>query len=113
MLPLSLFRDRVTAMALLAAMILNLPFYGELFMLPFYFQNVRHYSVLVTGLAILPLPGLALMGSYLGGQLVSKIEAWFWCLFCDTSHDICRHPLCKTTSCRYCCRCFKYSESSG
>ena len=45
MLPLSLFRDRVTAMALLAAMILNLSFYGELFMLPFYFQNIRHYSV--------------------------------------------------------------------
>lgn len=73
MLPLSLFRDRVTAMALLAAMILNLSFYGELFMLPFYFQNIRHYSVLTTGLAILPLPGLALMGSYLGGQLVAKI----------------------------------------
>ncbi|MBS0350164.1 MAG: MFS transporter [Proteobacteria bacterium] len=73
MLPLSLFRDRVTTMALLAAMILNLSFYGELFMLPFYFQNLRHYSVLMTGLAILPLPGLALMGSYLGGQLVAKI----------------------------------------
>ncbi len=73
MLPLDLFRNRVTAMALIAAMILNLAFYGELFMIPFYFQNLRHYSVFMTGLAILPLPGLALFGSYLGGKLNSKI----------------------------------------
>jgi len=72
MLPLSLFRDRITAMALLAAMILNLSFYGELFMIPFYFQNLRHYSVFMTGLAILPLPGLALMGSYLSGRLIAN-----------------------------------------
>ena len=73
MLPLNLFRNRVTAMGLIAAMILNLSFYGELFMIPFYFQNLRHYSVFMTGLAILPLPGLAVIGSYLGGKLIAKI----------------------------------------
>ncbi len=73
MLALSLFRNRMTAMALLAGMILNLVFYGELFMIPFYFENFRHYSVFMTGLAILPLPGLALIGSYLGGKLTGKI----------------------------------------
>jgi MFS transporter, DHA2 family, methylenomycin A resistance protein len=73
MLPLALFSNRVTAMALIAALVLNLSFYGELFMIPFYFQNLRHYSVFKTGLAILPLPGLALMGSYWSGRLIAKI----------------------------------------
>jgi len=73
MLPLSLFRNRVTTTALIVSMILNLVFYGELFMIPFYFQNLRHYSVFVTGLAILPLPGLALIGSYLGGKFTAEV----------------------------------------
>ena len=73
MLPLDLFSNRVTAMALISALVLNLSFYGELFMIPFYFQNLRHYSVFMTGLAILPLPGLALMGSYWSGKLIAKI----------------------------------------
>lgn len=73
MLPLSIFRNRVTTTALIVAMILNLVFYGQLFMIPFYFENVRHYSVFMTGLAILPLPGLALIGSYLGGKFTAKI----------------------------------------
>jgi len=73
MLPLSLFNNRVTTTALIVSMILNLVFYGELFMIPFYFQNVRHYSVFMTGLAILPLPGLALIGSYLGGRFTAIV----------------------------------------
>jgi len=73
MLPLNLFRNRVTTVALIVSMILNLVFYGELFMIPFYFQNLRHYSVFVTGLAILPLPGLAIVGSYLGGKFTSTV----------------------------------------
>ncbi len=73
MLPLSLFRNRVTTTALIVSLILNLVFYGELFMIPFYFQNFRHYSVFVTGLAILPLPGLALIGSYLGGKFTAEV----------------------------------------
>lgn len=73
MLPLSLFRNRITTTAFFVSMILNLVFYGELFMIPFYFENFRHYAVFMTGLAILPLPGLALVGSYLGGKFTAKI----------------------------------------
>ena len=73
MLPLTLFRNRVTVMALIASLVLNLAFYGELFMIPFYFETIRHYSVLITGLAILPLPSLAIVGSYLGGKLTATL----------------------------------------
>ena len=73
MLPLNLFNNRVTTTGIIVSMILNLVFYGELFMIPFYFQNLRHYSVFMTGLAILPLPGLALIGSYLGGKFTAMV----------------------------------------
>ena len=75
MLPLTLFQNKVTTMAIIAGLTLNLVFYGQLFMLPFYFENIRHYSVFMTGVAILPLPGLALIGSYLGGKLTAKMGA--------------------------------------
>lgn len=75
MIPLNLFHNRTTAMAIVVALILCFCFYGQLFMMPFYFENIRHYSVLLTGLAILPLPSLALLGSYLGGKLTAKIGA--------------------------------------
>lgn len=75
MLPLNLFQNRVTSMALITAMVLNLTFYGQLFMIPFYFENLRHYTVFMTGLAILPLPGLALIGSYLSGKFTAAFGA--------------------------------------
>ncbi|MEM9103267.1 MAG: MFS transporter [Pseudomonadota bacterium] len=75
MIPLSLFKNKQTSMALTVSMILNLCFYGSLFALPFYFENVRHYSVLITGFALLPLPGLAVLGSYLGGKMTGRLGA--------------------------------------
>lgn len=70
--PLNLFRNKMTSTGLLVTMILNLSFYGSLFTMPFYFEHSRHYTVLTTGLALLPLPGLAVMGSYLGGKCTGK-----------------------------------------
>lgn len=75
MLPLSFFHNRRTKLGMITAFVLNLVFYGELFMIPFYFENIRHYSVFITGLAILPLPGLALIGSYLGGKYTAQLGA--------------------------------------
>ncbi len=75
MLPLAFFHNRMCTLGLITALILNFVFYGELFMIPFYFENMRHYSVFVTGLAILPLPGLALIGSYLGGKYTAQLGA--------------------------------------
>lgn len=68
MMPLSLFKNRMISMGLIVSGILNLCFYGALFTLPFYFANIRHYSTFVVGLALLPLPALAVFGSYLGGK---------------------------------------------
>jgi MFS transporter, DHA2 family, methylenomycin A resistance protein len=75
MIPFSLFKNRTLSMALIVAMILNLCFYGSLFSFPFYFERIRHYSVFYTGLALLPLPALAVFGSYISGKITAKIGA--------------------------------------
>jgi len=73
MFPLVFFRSRTFAIAIAAGMFLNIGFYGEIFMLPLYFQQLRGYSILMTGLAILPQTGIVAIGSYLGGKIASKI----------------------------------------
>ncbi len=71
MLPLSLFQSKTFSTAIAIGMILNIGFYGELFILPLYFQQIREYSVLMTGLAILPLPGFVALASYIAGRIAS------------------------------------------
>lgn len=73
MIPLWIFKNTMTSVGLGVSAILNLCFYGALFTLPFYFSNIRHYTTLMVGLALLPLPGLAVIGSYLGGKFTSKL----------------------------------------
>jgi DHA2 family methylenomycin A resistance protein-like MFS transporter len=75
MIPLSVFKNKMMSFSLIVSMILNLTFYGVLFTLPFYFHVAREYSVFITGLALLPLPSFAVIGSYLGGKSISKIGA--------------------------------------
>jgi len=75
MLPLKFFRSSTFSASIAIGMILNMAAYGELFVLSFYFQQVRGYSVLMTGLALLPLIGMGVVGSYLGGRVASAIGA--------------------------------------
>jgi DHA2 family methylenomycin A resistance protein-like MFS transporter len=73
MLPLSLFRSSTFSASLAVGMAINIGFYGELFMLPLYFQGVRNYSALLTALAILPQPGICSIAAYLGGRMTSRV----------------------------------------
>ncbi|HEY2520785.1 MAG TPA: MFS transporter [Streptosporangiaceae bacterium] len=54
MLPLELFRSRTFAASSAIGLIINVAFYGLIFVLSLYFQTTRHYSVLLTGLAFAP-----------------------------------------------------------
>ena len=58
MLPLQLFKSKIFSVTVGLGMILNLGFYGILFTLPLYFQQIRGYSILMTGLAITPICGI-------------------------------------------------------
>jgi DHA2 family methylenomycin A resistance protein-like MFS transporter len=54
MLPLSLFRSRTFSVSSSIGIVINIAFYGLIFVLSLYFQSTRHYSVLLTGLAFAP-----------------------------------------------------------
>ena len=54
MLPLSLFRARSFSVSSAIGVVINVAFYGLIFVLSLYFQDTRHYSALVTGLAFAP-----------------------------------------------------------
>jgi DHA2 family methylenomycin A resistance protein-like MFS transporter len=73
MLPLSFFQSSTFSAAQTCGVLMNIGFYSLLFILPLYFQQIKSYSVLMTGLAVLPLPGLTAIGSFLGGRMTSYI----------------------------------------
>ncbi|HEX5347249.1 MAG TPA: hypothetical protein VFW64_09160 [Pseudonocardiaceae bacterium] len=54
MLPLSLFRKATFSGGNAVGPLINLGFYGELFVINLYFQQVLGYSALLAGLALLP-----------------------------------------------------------
>ncbi|MDL4815196.1 MFS transporter [Actinomadura opuntiae] len=72
MLPLSLFRSRELSAATAVGGLMNLGFYGQLFVLTLYFQQIRDYSPLMTGLALLPQTGVIAFGSWLGGRVTAR-----------------------------------------
>lgn len=73
MLPLQFFKIKPFSTALLVGMILNMSFYGELFLLPLYFQNICNYSVLETGFVLLPMTGITAISSYISGKIASRL----------------------------------------
>lgn len=73
MLPLTFFKSNCFSAAVIIGFIINVGFYGEFFVLPFYFQHVRGYTVLMTGFALLPLMIIVALSSYVSGKLMSII----------------------------------------
>ena len=53
-------------------MLINLGLYGQLFVMSLYFQEVRGYSALQTGLALLPEAGLLVVASALSGRIMAR-----------------------------------------
>jgi DHA2 family methylenomycin A resistance protein-like MFS transporter len=72
MLPLGLFRDRGFTGAAVAGAAINFGFYGEIFLLSLYFQQLRGYTPLIAGLAIFPQPGIASVVSSLSGRQTAR-----------------------------------------
>src|SRR5229473_2205486 len=60
MLPLSLFGHRMFALTALVGLLFNIAFYGLIFVLSLYFQNVRGWSPFATGLAFVPMMAMVL-----------------------------------------------------
>ncbi len=73
MLPLSLFASRTFSGATFVGLAINLGFYGQLFAMSLYFQHVRGYSALRTGLALLPEGAFVAIAATLSGRVTGRI----------------------------------------
>ncbi|WP_119343676.1 MFS transporter [Facilibium subflavum] len=73
MFPLSVLSIKNFSIPLLLGIFINISTYGLLFLLPLYFQEIKQYSVLITGFAIVPLFILVALSSYLSGKAVTLL----------------------------------------
>ena len=73
MLPLSLFRNPTFSGASFVGLAINLGFYGQLFALSLYFQHLRGFSPLLTGLALLPEGMFVAIASALSGRVTARL----------------------------------------
>jgi DHA2 family methylenomycin A resistance protein-like MFS transporter len=72
MLPLRLFARPGFRVGAVVGLLINLGFYGQLFVMSLYFQDVRGYSALRTGLAMLPEAALLTVASAVSGRLMAR-----------------------------------------
>src|SRR5438105_8786060 len=72
MLPPALFRDSTFSAANAVGAILSFGFYGELFLMSLFFQQVQHRSPLATGLALLPQTAVISLMNFLSGQITAR-----------------------------------------
>jgi DHA2 family methylenomycin A resistance protein-like MFS transporter len=75
MLPLSLFGHRMFAVTSLVGLLVNVAFYGLIFILSLYFQRVNGLSPLATGLAFLPMLGAVLPVNLVAARVAERIGA--------------------------------------
>jgi MFS transporter, DHA2 family, methylenomycin A resistance protein len=75
MLPLSLFSHPMFARTSLIGLLVNIAFYGLIFVLSLYFQQINHWSPLETGFAFVPMMGVVLPVNLLAPRLAERFGA--------------------------------------
>ncbi len=75
MLPLALFAHRLFSLTALDGLLVNVAFYGLIFVLSLYFQDVNGRSALETGLAFVPMMGVVLPANLLAPRLAERLGA--------------------------------------
>jgi DHA2 family methylenomycin A resistance protein-like MFS transporter len=72
MLPLSLFQQRMFTLTSIVGLLANAAFYGLIFVLSLYFQQIDRWSPLRTGLAFLPMMGMVLPMNLLAARITRR-----------------------------------------
>ena len=75
MLPLSLFAQPIFAASTIVGLLVNIAYYGLIFVLSLYFQEVNGLSPFATGLAFVPMLGAVLPVNLLAPRLAERIGA--------------------------------------
>ncbi len=73
LLPRGIFHRRGFTAALIVGIIINFGYYGQLFVLSLYFQQIKGYSALETGFAFLPQAIIGALTAFFCGKLTAKI----------------------------------------
>ncbi|MDR6944406.1 MFS transporter [Mucilaginibacter pocheonensis] len=71
-LPLDLFTSSTFNVLVLMGIVLNATYYGTVFVLSLYLQDVLHYSSLTAGMAFLPLTAGFIISNLISGRLMAK-----------------------------------------
>jgi DHA2 family methylenomycin A resistance protein-like MFS transporter len=75
MLPLSLFGHRLFVLTSIVGLLVNIAFYGLIFVFSLYFQRVNGFSPFETGLAFLPMLGVVLPVNLVAARVAERIGA--------------------------------------
>ena len=75
MLPLSLFSHRMFSLTAMVGLLVNIAFYGLIFVFSLYFQRINGWSPFATGLAFVPMLGAVLPVNLLAARLSERIGA--------------------------------------
>ena len=75
MLPFPLFRKRMFALTSVIGLLVNVAFYGLIFVFSLYFQQINHWSPLATGLAFVPMMGAVLPVNLIAPRLAERFGA--------------------------------------
>jgi DHA2 family methylenomycin A resistance protein-like MFS transporter len=75
MLPLSLFQHPMFARTTLVGLLVNIAFYGLIFVFSLYFQKINGWSPLLTGLAFVPMMGAVLPVNLIAPRLAERFGA--------------------------------------
>ncbi|MFJ7902288.1 MFS transporter [Streptomyces sp. NPDC096198] len=76
MVPLSIFKNRTVVVCLAAGFTINAVFYGAIFLLGMYFQQVRGASPVSTGAMFIPMCALISIVNMAGVKLAARRGAW-------------------------------------
>jgi EmrB/QacA subfamily drug resistance transporter len=75
-IPLSIVRDRTTALAIIASIAVGVGMFGASVFFGQYFQIARGWSPTKAGLATIPMIGALLVSSTVSGQLITRTGKW-------------------------------------
>ncbi len=75
MLPLTLFSKRMFSVTAMVGLLVNIAFYGLIFIFSLYFQRINGWSAFATGLAFVPMLGAVLPVNLVAARIAERIGA--------------------------------------
>ena len=77
-IPLSLFRNSVVSVAVLALTLMALSMFGSILFIPLYIQGVIGTSATQSGTVLMPMMIMNIISSIIGGQVISRTGRYKW-----------------------------------